>query len=320
MKDEGLVCCSVGDRQFALRGADVRQIVRAEKLRASTATDGRVGTLDLAGQEVPVFRLGTVLFGRQGAARASQSPGHHIAITGEGRELVGWLVDRIARTSLTRDAQVASLPALVGPTATTWFEALVKLADGSVLLVAPQYLNPLAQRPRRPDATRAFAATAGKKATVPAERIVLLFSTPALPRCAAPRFALSGRQIAAISQPMTPISVPGSAPHITGVTWWRDVVVPVIDFRGPGDHDDVAQRRRYVIAQCGARLGSALVAFPVNSEIEMHRPGSGDQVAAGVPCPAFAAGVFDIGGEAVALLDLDALLAPERREAEDIPA
>ena len=32
--DEGLVCCTAGDRDFALRGADVRQIVPVEKMRA----------------------------------------------------------------------------------------------------------------------------------------------------------------------------------------------------------------------------------------------------------------------------------------------
>jgi hypothetical protein len=97
-------------------------------------------------------------------------------------------------------------------------------------------------------------------------------------------------------------------------------VVPVIDFRGAGDHHDASQRRRQLIAQCGPRLGSTLVAFAVDAEITLHRPGTGDQKTAGVPCPPFAAGVFDIGGETVALLDLDALLAPVQRQVEGIPA
>lgn len=318
-REDGLVCCTVGDKQYALRGADVRQIVRVEKMRAAGGSDSRVGTLDLGGQPVPVFRLGSVL-GRSAALRtAPGAGGHHIAVTGEGHELVGWLVDRVVRTPLALDAQVVSLPSVVGPTAAAWFEALVKLQGTSILLIAPQYLNPLAQRQRRPDAVRAFSAPA-----VPnkgeSEQIVLLFSTPALPRCAAPRFALSGRQIAAIAQPMSPIPVPGSAPHVTGVAWWRNLVVPVIDFRGAGEHDDLAQRRRQVIAQCGPRLGNTLVAFVVDAEISLHRPGAGDERASGVACPSFAAGMFDIGGEPVALLDLDSLLAPVHRQAEGIPA
>ncbi len=48
--DGGLVCCSVGDKQYALRGGDVRQIVRVEKMRTVAGSDGSVGTLELAGQ------------------------------------------------------------------------------------------------------------------------------------------------------------------------------------------------------------------------------------------------------------------------------
>jgi len=319
--DQGLVCCAVGDTQYALRGADVRQIVRVEKMRTSPGSDSRVGTLELAGQSVPVFRLGSVL-GRTGSQRNPPGPGgHHIAVTGEGGDLAGWLVDRVVRTPLSRDAQVVALPAVVGPTATSWFEALVKLGGTSILLLAPRYLDPLSPRQPRTSGIGPFAVpTAAKMPGDSAEQIVLLFSTPALPRCAAPRFALSGRQVAAISQAMSPIPVPGSAPYVTGVAWWRNLVVPVIDFRGPGGHDDEAQRRRQVIAQCGPRLGNTLVAFAVDAEIALHRPGTGDERADGVPCPSFAAGMFDIGGEPVALLDLDSLLAPVQRQVEGIPA
>ncbi len=282
IREDGLVCCATGSEQYALRGADVRHIVRVEQMHGGPGSDGRIGTLEVAGQPVPVFRLGTVL-GRPSApaARADQ----HIAVTGERGELVGWLVDRIVRTPLSQDALVVSLPAVVGATATTWFEALVKLGDNSVLLLAPQYLNPLARRPARPDATRAFSASARKPGRE--EPMVLLFSTPALPRCEATRFALSGRRIAAIAQPLSPIVVPGGARHVRGVAWGRDGVVPVIDFRGPGEHDDAAQRRRQ---------------------------------ADGVERPGFVVGVFDVDGERTALLDLDRLLAPEQAEVQGIPA
>jgi chemotaxis signal transduction protein len=320
-RDEGLVCCTVGDRQYALRGADVRQIVRVEKMRGAASGDGRAGTLDLAGQSVPVFRLGSVLNRTASQRPMPASGGHHIAVTGEGSEIVGWLVDRVVRTPLSDDAPVVPLPAVVGPTATSWFEALVKLGGTSILLMAPQYLNPMAQRKLRPLAGKmAGSPAAPVKTGDSAEPIVLLFSTPALPRCVATRFALSGRQVAALVQPMPPIPVPGCALCVTGVAWWRDLVVPVIDFRGAGDHHDASQRRRQLIAQCGPRLGSTLVAFAVDAEITLHRPGTGDQKTAGVPCPPFAAGVFDIGGETVALLDLDALLAPVQRQVEGIPA
>jgi chemotaxis signal transduction protein len=159
--------------------------------------------------------------------------------------------------------------------------------------------------------TPVASAPARQAIATPGDGVVLLFSTPALPQSPATRFALSGRRIAAITQPMSPITVPGSARHVSGLAWWRDSVVPIIDFRGPGDHGDSAHGRRYVVAQCGARLGSTLVALPVDADITMYRPGSGDKTMPGMACPPFAAGVFDVGGEPVALLDLDALLARE---------
>jgi chemotaxis signal transduction protein len=320
-REEGLVCCTVGDKQYALRGADVRQIVRVEKMRGAAAGDSKAGTLDLAGQSVPVFRLANVLNRTASQRSGPGSGGHHIAVTGEGSEIVGWLVDRVVRTPLSADAQMTPLPAVVGPAAASWFEALVKLGGTSLLLMAPQYLNPMAQRKLRPSAAKAAGSAVAPATTgESAEPVVLLFSTPALPRCGAARFALSGRQVAAIAQPMSLIPVPGSAPCISGVAWWRDLIVPVIDFRGAGDHDDAALRRRQLIAQCGPRLGNTLVAFAVDSEITLHRPGTDDQKTARVPCPSFAAGMFDIGGEPVALLDLDALLAPVQRQVEGIPA
>ena len=135
---------------------------------------------NLAGQAVPVFRLGSVL-GRTGVQRNTPtSGGHHIAVTGEDGELVGWLVDRVVRTPLSQDAQIVALPAVVGPAATSWFEALVKVGGTSILLLAPQSLNPLSSRQPRASAIGSSAAPAVKKPGDSAEQIVLLFSTPAL--------------------------------------------------------------------------------------------------------------------------------------------
>jgi chemotaxis signal transduction protein len=316
MSDLTLVCCWVGDKQYAFHDTEVRQIARAEKMRTDATGDGRVGVLDVGGRAAPVFRLGDVL-GR-GAQRASHSSGNHIAVTGTGNELVGWLVDHIARTSVPQDAHVASLPTVVGPIASSWFESLVWLGTTSVLLMSPRGLNPLQKRRSRPEAPKAPAAGAKKKGGEPSERVVLLFSTPALPSAGSVRFALSGKRIAAITQPIPAIPVPGCAPHVTGVSWWRNVVVPVVDFRGPGDHDDEVERRRCVIAQCGTRLGNTLVAFPVDADIAMHRPDAGDRQVAGTSCPPFISGMFEIGGEVVGLLDLDALLAPVRSDAAEV--
>jgi chemotaxis signal transduction protein len=312
VRDDGLVCCAVGEEQYALRGADVRYIVRVEKMRVSSGNDGRVGTLEIAAQTVPVFRLASVL-GRAGGAVAGV--GYHIAVTGDAGALVGWLVDRIVRAPWSQTAAVVSLPVVVGPIAALWFEAIVKFADRSLLLLSPQHLNLSSYRPSPADGARAFRGPL-PRIDNPAEQMVLLFSTPALPRCEARRYALSGRQIAAIVQPLSPMEVPGSAPYVTGVAWWRDGVVPVIDFRGRGEHGVATTRRRCVIAQCGARLGGALVAFSVDADIALHRPAAENRQVPGMPRPAFVSGMFEVDGEAVALLDLDVLLAPEPHEAD----
>ena len=184
MSDLTLVCCWVGGRQYAFNDTDVRQIARVEKMRVETAADGRAGVLDVGGQPVPVFRLGSVL--ARGTSRAAPSGGHHIAVTGERREQVGWLVDRIARTTLPHDAHIGSLPAIVGPVAANWFESLVRISGTSVLLMSPRALNPAAQRRTRPESATS-AAGVRRKGGDPAERVVLLFSTPALPSAGAAR-------------------------------------------------------------------------------------------------------------------------------------
>lgn len=306
IRDEGLVCCAVGANTYALRGADVHQLVPVEQMIGAGGNPVRAGTLELAGESVPVFSLGAVL-GRPHAAHA----GHHIAVTGEPGALVGWLVDRVVRTPLYEGAQVVPLPVVVGGRATDWFEAIVRVDDDSVLLLAPRHLNPLAERPA-PPAPPDDSATlnAPPPATGAAEPMIVLFSTPALTPCEAPRYALSGRRIAAIAQPLSPIAVPGSAPHVTGVAWWRNALVPLIDFRTAGHHVDEAPLRRCVIARCGTRLDNALVAFPVHSDIAVHRPSADDQQAANATHADFTFGMFDVDGEVVALLDLDSLLAP----------
>jgi len=80
--DEGLVCCTAGEREFALRAADVRQILPAEQMRLAAGEDTLAGTLDLDGQAVPVFRLESIL-GRTASPQYVLDPvSCHIAVTG----------------------------------------------------------------------------------------------------------------------------------------------------------------------------------------------------------------------------------------------
>jgi chemotaxis signal transduction protein len=180
-----------------------------------------------------------------------------------------------------------------------------------MLILTPGSLQTPATKLTIPQA----AARPAQLAAAASEAVVLLFRSPALLPCAASRFALSARRIAAVTQPMPCMHVPGSVRAVKGVAWWRDMLVPVLDFRGPGEHGDVADRRRYVIAQCGRKFGSAVVAIPVDVDVTMYRPRAEDRRTNEDGEPAFVAGTFDVDGEAVALLDLDAVIAKAIAEA-----
>jgi chemotaxis signal transduction protein len=298
-----VVCCAVGEEQYALRGAHVCQIARVEEMTRAPGADGRVGTLDVAGRPIPVFSLGQVL-GQCGTPTAPLRG--HIAVTCAANGTVGWLVDRLVRARST-ELSLVPLPPVVGTVAATWFEALVRQDDALMLLVAPQHLgrgqaSPAASIAAAP-MPRAAAPTGGRAA-----RLVAIFSTPALPHAEVFRFALSARQIVAVVQPFPSIAVPGSVRHVRGVGLWRDAAVTLIDFRAADAAAVAGSRTRWMVVQCSARLGGACVAFPIDTDITLHRAGADDRQVPG-SCPAFASGLFDVGGETVALIDIDALLA-----------
>lgn len=311
--DDGILCCDVGRERFAFHAGEVRHVERAECLRADRGDDGRIGTLRLGGQQVPVFALDEVLGLTSPGARSHPYDGH-IAVTGGRQTLAGWLVDRIARVAQPAQGDIAMLPPIVGARAAAWFEGIVWLGENeSALLLSPERLTSPIHRDRGRDAEAAFERAPSIAAAEP-EPVAVVFSTTVLPASAAHRYALSGRQIAAIVQPTAPIALPGCSDFVGGLTWWRRAAVPVIDFRSPANRDTTAHRRR-LIAQCGARQQGSLVAFSIDAEVSMCRPAAGHRLLPDVPCPPFAAGVFDVGGEPVALLDLDALLDSDPRAA-----
>ncbi len=311
---DSIVACTIGDEQFALRGTDACEIIRAERIRRSAGTETVVGTLYVNRESVPVYALAAALDRPAKSSAGSRPGGHHVVVTRGSTGMVGWLVDRIARPALGDGAQVIPLPAIAGPIATTWFEGLVQIGDRVLLVLSPANLDPRAPSRAGSIVDRVPLCAAGP-ADAPVDDtgspLVLLFSSPALPRCGAPRFALSARRIAAVirSQPVT--VVPGSARHVRGVIVWRDAAVPVIDVRGETDRRAAANDDRLVVARCGAAMNGALVAFPIGVEMTLHQPTRADRQmdeAAESNTP-FVAGVFSVAGTPVALLDLEAAVA-----------
>ena len=303
---DGFICCTVGSQQFAFRAADVRHVSRADKLRVGTDEDGRVGTLKTSGQMIPVFRLGGALGEPAAAGGPARDADQHIAVTGRPGELVGWLVDHLARAVDSEGATVVPLPRLVGAQATTWFDALVRLGETLVLLLAPHRIGPFGTP--LTESHHATSAPSGVTPQLPTVPMTLLFSTPALPRCAAPRYAISARQIVAIVKALQLIRVPGSAQHVTGVSWWRNTAVPVIDFRDRPDGAAALSHSRCLLAQCGGSLRGTIVAVPIDPDIDTHKPADSDRGLTDTSLPPFVDGAFHVGGETAALLNLDTLL------------
>ena len=301
---DGVLCCDVGNERYAFRSADVRHIERAEYMRVDRGEDGRLGTLKLGAQHVPVFALSEVL-GRSTPDNHAGVRGSHIAITADRGSLTGWLVDRIERTTTPAAGDIAALPSMIGTQASAWFEGIVWLVgDIAALLLAP---HRLISRTSGSDAATGGTTFAPVQQVAPSkESVAVIFSTSALPPSTAMRYALSGRQVTAIVPSTAAISVPGCNGYVEGITRWQHAAVPRLDFRAP---EARTSHRRQLVAQCGARQQGALLALPIDAEVTMLHAADEHHSLPGVPCPAFASGVFSVNGETVALLDLDALLA-----------
>ena len=301
---DGIAFCFVGHERYAILDADVRFIGRVEQMRQDRGTDGRLGMLLSGGRPVPVYSLAAQL-GRP----AGLSTANHIVVTSGAGESVGWLVDRVARSQRGQRLDVLPLPAIVGPVATRWFKGLLKFEDRACLVVSPADLDPRAS-------SRPPVAPAPRLAPLPAAApmgagvsMVVMFSSRAVPACGAQQYGLSARQVAAVVPSLPAIPIPGNVRHVNGLAWWRDAAVPIVDFRDAAARANDRTGNRHLIVYCGAKLQGALVALPIGADVTLYRATEHDRpVVTGTAPPEFVLGVFRIGGERLALLDLDVLV------------
>ncbi len=305
----GIVSCTIGVDQFAFRASDTCEIVRAEKMHRAPGPGGAAGTIAMDGEAVPVYPLETSL-GRPATRAASARPAGHIVITRGLAGSAGWLVDRITRSAVDA-VSPAPLPHLVGRDATRWFEGLLRVGDRLLLLISPENLDPrspagggapVAADPGWPSADGAARAQEDQ-----GPPLVVLFFSPGLPHSGAPRSALSARRIAAVIQSVPVIPVPGSAPHIAGVIMWRDEAVPVIDARTTRDRG-LTEHARFIVARWGSARRGGHVAFECAGAVVLHQPTREDRQIEDCTAAPFVTGVFGVGGDPVAFLDLDAML------------
>lgn len=304
---DGIVRCVVGHEQYALRGAAVKAVARAEQV--SIAAGGvRAGTLRHRGDAVPVYSLAGLL----GRAVARPVPDNHIVVTEGASGPIGLLVDHLIRIA-HGDARVAPLPPVVGPAAAAWFEGLLEIDGVACLMISPSGVDPAAP-PRAPRDPGRAAATAPAGGGAAAD-IVVIFSSPALPAGAASHYAVSARRVGAVVQTVQAVALPGRPAYVRELAWWRDAAVVVLDFRGAGSNSVQAPEQarrgsgmRYLVVGGGPVSARAFAAFEVDADMRLHKASGDDRRIAAAYGPDFVRGVFSVGGDAVALLDVDALL------------
>lgn len=302
----GFVCCVLGDEQYALRGTDVRNVARAEQMIEQRAAGGRVGSIRYGGDEVPVYSLAALL----GHVHEAGAFDRHIVVTRGARRPMGLLVDRVVRTAADEHAKVLPLPNVVGEVALRRFEGLLRHDDLSYLVLSPASLDPeghgvrphVLRPPSRPKSSATGAAD-----------MVAVFASPALPKCPADRYAIEARRVEALVQALPSIAIPGAAPHVVALGWWREETVPVLAFEHNGNGTSSSSHQRFIIVRSGVAAETTYVAFAVTGDIDLHRATRDDTL---VPFELrhidFVRGVFSAGDEDVALLDLDSLLARTR--------
>lgn len=294
----GIVCCDVDRERFAFHGGDVHLVVRAEQIVAEPAHDGRVGVLHQGGIPVPVYTLAGILGLPAAPARAAS----HVVVTNGARGSFGVVVDRAVRVGLAERFNVLPLPRFVGPSARRWFGGLLIGADLSCLLLSPEGLEPggrsrmhmPVEPPRTPPQSRPMR---------PAE-IVVSFTTSALPPCDGDRYALAAHQIGAVVQALPSVPLPGAPDFVTALSWWQGHALPLLDF---GKNGSRVPRSRHLLIR--TRDG-AYAGLPVDADISLRRAGADDRQVRGGSAP-FVTGLFTVGSERVALIDVDALVAPD---------
>lgn len=305
---DGFVCCVLGDEQYAIRGSEVRNVARAEQMVEQSAEGARVGAIRYGGEQVPVYSLAALL-DRGPDIRTFD---RHIVVTRGARRPMGLLVDRVVRAPVDEHSKVLPLPAVVGGVALRRFEGLLRHGELSYLVLSPGSLDPEARGARPPVRTwrrpKASAAPGGAD-------MVAVLTSPSLPKCPADRYAIEARRVEALVQALPSLSMPGAAPHVMALGWWRDEAVPILAFEHDGK-DVSPSRQRFVIVRCGPDVESACVAFAVTGDISLHRATREDTL---VPSELrhieYVRGVFSAGDEDVALLDIDILLSRTRKSA-----
>jgi len=141
-------------------------------------------------------------------------------------------------------------------------------------------------------------------------------TTAALPDCGASRYAVSARRVCGVESNLDVVPVPGCERPVIGVSVWHGHVVPVIDLQSTAALTE-GTRQRLLIVRGGGRLTGTPVAIPIDAETALCQPTDDNPPVnpsepGGRPLPRFVAGLFDVRGHTIALIDPDQLLNEDR--------
>jgi chemotaxis signal transduction protein len=122
------------------------------------------------------------------------------------------------------------------------------------------------------------------------------------------RFALPAGIVSELAPPVRLHTFPHTSPLVSGVIVRRGRVIPVYDVGSVLLGRSASVHRFYLIARRDFENGSESSAIPVSGECElataeMHAPGE--------ERPPYISGTLAINGEAIEVLNFDALVAPE---------
>jgi len=309
--NSALVSCTIGEVEYALRAPDIIAVMRAERMRAPAACEGGIGVVTVGGERASVHSLAATVGGSSCDSGLAGRDRHIVVLRGATGP-VGWLVDRVSRSRFPEHTRVLPLPALVGAQARRWFAGVLSTGERTMLLLS---LTPLEANDIDARSDGSATQRHDRWATPPNgdAPLVVTFGSDALPAVGVSRYAISARRVAGVESGLDIANVPGSERPVHGISIWRGEVLPVLDFRQSAS-DDERRDRRLLILRCGGSLTGTSVAIPVDAETALCQPSRDNllvdrsRTAVSATSP-FVAGLFDVRGQKVALIDPDALLS-----------
>jgi chemotaxis signal transduction protein len=262
------LCCRVGEATYCLNMAWVRGIQRLEELQPQPDERGQVGWLGGEHEQLPVFRLATLL----------QQP--HDEDRRHGKILVlktqpylwGLLVDRVDSVIHLTSHEVFPLPTLVRNPAMDFFEGVVKSADRLCLALSPQGLYPdtvtgvHTHLPTAHSLDTLYAVADMASASHTRGKLICFTTAPEQPLT----FGLSLSQVPQILRPLPLLIVPGTAAYVLGLVEWRGVPLPVMDLssRLGGAVSSLATDGRLLVARAASQR--MCVGLPIHPQVSIH--------------------------------------------------